>query len=515
MTLLQKTKEIISDSIKSVIFIDEKGLESYQKKSSTNVLEESLSKSLYQNFKKRGVSLTTHKFKPDDLKDEGIKEYLLKRRDLVLLDWRLDGDSSGELYSLEILSEIVKSNHLHFCSIYTTEPKVNDIINNVRSYFTGYNREYYDNLNLDLSAYESSFSTKPFTDITYDAKKNGRLYGQFRDLNEDLPASLTESTGLDFADALVQVKHALSGLHKSTTENPVPTIIDYKNKTLVINNTIITIIPKTENSAAKILAKLSKQVKSSKNCYSQILGLDMQNLLLNEAAFIDENLLSTTLDTLMYHRKQLEENNLYNDFPNFIKSVMFENIKLSLQKNDFKSLEKSFLDRITKKKPKTSDNEIAKLNTFYNGSIIHEKSKLGFGDLLFDSAKNEYYLCITALCDCLFPEKIKNNFYFVKGKKVTDFKKEIKNGDSGFKSFIDHETCIVWANEGDYIKPFQIYVHSSNYNSGIIELNMINENELVPLELEYKFTLKTSYAQRIANHSFSYPIRVGVDFVKG
>lgn len=515
MTLLQKTKEIITDSIKSVIFIDEKGLESYQKQSSVEVLEENLSKSLYKNFKKKGVSLTTHKFRPDDLKDEDIKEYLLKRRDLVLLDWRLDGDNSGELYSLEILSEIVKSNHLHFCSIYTTEPRVNDIINNIRSYFTGYNKEYYDNLNLDISAYEKSFSIQPFSEITYDDKKNGRLFGQFRDLDENLPSIIVESTGLSFARALVQVKHALSSFHKSSNGNPTPTIIDHKNKTLVINNTIITIISKTENSAVKILDKLSKQIKSSKNCFSQILGLDMQNSLLNEAAFIDENLLSTTLDTLMFHRKQLEENNLDNDFPNFIKSVMYENIKLSLQKNDFKSLEKSFLDKITKSKPKTSDNEIAKLNTFYNGSIIKNKTTLGFGDLLIDNEKQEYYLCITALCDCLFPDKIKNNFYFVKGKKVSNFKKEIKEGDSGFKSFIDYETCIVWANEGEYIRPFQIHVNSSNYNDEKIETGLIIENQLVTLELDYKFTLKTTYAQRIANHSFSYPIRVGVDFVKG
>lgn len=515
MTLLQKTKEIISDSIKSVIFIDEKGLESYQEESSTNVLEENLSKSLYKNFKKKGVSLTTHKFKPDDLKDDCIKEYLLKRRDLILLDWRLDGDNSGELYALEILSEIVKSQHLHFCSIYTTEPKVNNIINNIRSYFTGYNSEYYDKIIEDLSAYENSFSAQPFTEINYNEKKNGKLFSQFSDLDEELPSIIKESTNLNFPDALVQVKHALSGLHKSTTKNPVPAIIDHTNKTLVINNTIITIIPKTENSPAKILAKLSKQVKNSKSCFSQILGLDMQNSLLNEAAFIDENLLSTTLDTLMYHRKQLEENNLDNDFPNFIKSVMYENIKFSLQKNDFKSLEKSFLDKITKNKPKTSDNEIAKLNTFYNGSIINNKTTLGFGDLLIDNLKNEYYLCITALCDCLFPDKIKNNFYFVKGKKVSNFKKVIKEGDSGFKSFIDYETCIVWASEGEYIKPFQIHVHSTNFNNGKIELKLINENQLLSLKLEYKFTLKTSYAQRIANHSFSYPIRVGVDFVKG
>lgn len=513
MTLLQKTKEVIADSIKSVIFIDEKGLESYQQKSSTEISEENLSINLYKNFKKKGISLTTHRFKPDDLRDSDIKEYILKRRDLVLLDWRLDGDQSGEIYSLEILSEVVKSNHLHFCSIYTTEPHINNIINNIRSYFTGYNKDYYDKIILDLSAYEDSFTSQPFNQISFD-DNNGKLFKKFRDLDEELPNLIKESTGLNFPDALVQVKHAISGFHKSLSINSIPSIIDLKNNTFVLNNTIITIISKTENNATKILDKLSRQVKNSKSCFSQILGLDMQNTLLNEAAFIDENLLSTTLDTLMYHRKQLEENNFDNDFPNFIKSVMYENVRLSLEKNDFKSLEKPFLDKITKKRLKTSDNEIAKLNTFYNGSIIDSKKTLGFGDLLKDTYTNEYYLCITALCDCLFPDKIKNNFYFVKGRTVSNFKKEIKEGDSGFKSFINEKTCIVWANQGEYIKPIQINVPSPTFTDGKIELRLINDNCLVSVELEYKFTLKSSYAQRIANHSFSYPIRVGVDFVK-
>ena len=44
---------------------------------------------------------------------------------------------------------------------------------------------------------------------------------------------------------------------------------------------------------------------------------------------------------------------------------------------------------------------------------------------------------------------------------------------------------------------------------------MIGMHKLpVTIKLEYKFTLRTNYTQRIANHAFSHPLRVGIDFVK-
>lgn len=53
MSLLQKTKEIVSNSIKSVIFIDEKALENYKRKSLVFIPEEELSINLDSNFKKK------------------------------------------------------------------------------------------------------------------------------------------------------------------------------------------------------------------------------------------------------------------------------------------------------------------------------------------------------------------------------------------------------------------------------------------------------------------------------
>ena len=134
MTLLQKTKEIVSNSIKSVIFIDENALENYKKKSPTYIREEELSINLDNNFKKKGISLSVHRFKNSDLTNSNILEYLFNRRDLVLLDWKLNGNE-GEEHSLELLSKVVKQKHIHFCSIYTSEDNFDDIINNICTFF--------------------------------------------------------------------------------------------------------------------------------------------------------------------------------------------------------------------------------------------------------------------------------------------------------------------------------------------------------------------------------------------
>ena len=122
-------------------------------------------------------------------------------------------------------------------------------------------------------------------------------------------------------------------------------------------------------------------------------------------------------------------------------------------------------------------------------------------------------MCITALCDCLYPENIKNNFFFVKGTPADNLEIPIKKGDDGFKSYINKTTCILWTT-GDYVKPFQLHLPTTEITDSIIKPLIISNSELNELTLEYVFSLKSSYAQRIANHTFAHPIRVGVDFVK-
>jgi imidazole glycerol phosphate synthase subunit HisF len=62
----------------------------------------------------------------------------------------------------------------------------------------------------------------------------------------------------------------------------------------------------------------------------------------------------------------------------------------------------------------------------------------------------------------------------------------------------------------------QFSVVDTQFNqNGEILLNFLkSDGEKDSFKAEYLTTIKSNYTQRIANHAFSYPIRVGVDFVK-
>lgn len=516
MTLFQKTREIINESIKSAIFIDEKAYEPFSTIPSGNHIETALSQNLLKKFKTKGISLSIHKFSPNDFNNATKISYLLKKRDLVLLDWKLDGEN-GEEFSLRLLSKIIQEKNIHFCSIYTSQNNSDEIINNILAYFSGFDRAYYENIFNELDPYLDGQEVL-LDQISYDNREtNKSLTKSIIEINSELPKIITELTTIrGLGDALTQVKIAFSSLQKAQqTIKYIPKHLNRDNKTLNINNTIITIISKDEDNASKIINKIISQVSKSENCYSQILGLDMQNVFNNETSFIDENLLDTNLDTLMFHRRQLIDNKLENEFENFIKIILLEHSKLKLENSLLKTLEKTFLDRVTKKRLNIESQKIAKLNTFYNGCFINNKELLNFGDV-FKDEKGNFYLCITPLCDCILHEGKSNigfKYYFVKGQKF-DLENAIKIGEKGFVSFLNEKTSINWKTD-EYIKPFQLYIPNPSLNENkLTYFDWDEKNEKVEIEIEYIFTIRRNYTQRIVNHAFGHPIRVGVDFVK-
>jgi len=177
------------------------------------------------------------------------------------------------------------------------------------------------------------------------------------------------------------------------------------------------------------------------------------------------------------------------------------------------------------------------MNVFYNALTLKSNKKLNFGDVFIDE-DGGYYMCITALCDCFRPSKIKNIYYFVKGTSMSR-DTALKLGDSAFINFVAFNQVVVWSNidqEGDdpamaryqpvYIKPISYQVKDFQFQENVIEIRRIFHNDaenekkeiigedIEFLKIKYITTIKPTYAQRIANHAFAHPIRVGVDFVK-
>ncbi len=572
MTYSEKTLEIVTTSIKSAVFIDEKARGVYEYEGlDDKLLEERLSIAIYNNFKNNGISLAVHKFKVADRENENLLQYLFNDRDLVLLDWKLQGEG-GEEYSLELLSRVVDSNHINFCCIYTTETNIDNIFFNILSYFSGINSELFQKIRDEyVSIYEDSINEikKSYNYIDYNHSDNGRYLGRLH--QEGLKFDeLIEFCGgnIDKKEALFLLMLASGDYHKSPKANFKPSLISIESRTLIINNTIICILNKEnalEEEPIAIIKNLSEKIESSKNSFTQLLGIEMQNIFNTTGSFADENLLKISKEALFAHRKYIKEKNNDNDIPfkTLIKQVLLEHAYLKLRTVKLSLLNDEFLESQIDITAELDDDQVALINTFYNSvsvKSLNEDSQpnLNFGDV-FKDENNDYYLCITALCDCLRPDKIKQNFYFVKGKKI-DVKLANTLGDSAFISYVGQDEAISWiALEPDtqieidqtgkteqelelerlrienkmltthkylpvYIKPHSFNVKNPKIIDSVIEIRRIesikvenvtkDNGDIAFSTIRYITTLRPSYTQRIANHSFTHPIRVGVDFVK-
>lgn len=541
MTYQTTANKIIRESIKSAVFIDENALPFYSSASEPSIYEERLSVELFNNFKDNGISLAIHKFKNGNENETELKKYLFEARDLVLLDWKLDGEY-GEESSLRMLADVINSAHIHFCVIYTSEPNLDNVYANIVSYFSGKDKFFYDSLLEKFDAYEDVLAPIFERFNLFNNALNRPLITDIKAIGTEFCSQLNE-TNTNIIEAFKHLKIAFSTLHKSNKCLSIPELISFENKTIVINNTIVTLIHKNDedatNDAESLIERFSTQIVNSKNSYTQLLGLEMQSLFSRNGAFIDSNFINVSKKTLAYHRNQLmEETDSDVPFREVMKKVFLEHANLNLNTSELKILSPVIFE--TESSDEIPDeNELASMNVFYNSLKLSTKEKkLDFGDV-FKVGENEFYICITALCDCLRPQKTDYIFYFAKGQSIP-IEKAMKLGDTAFISFIAKDKAIVWSNldivkseseEGRqkelehfkykpiYIKPLSFLVHNPEFIDDSISLARVfqykqEKGDLEFINLKYVTTIKPNYAQRIANHAFTHPVRIGVDFVK-
>ena len=80
---LKTAKNIVQESIKSAVYIDENAREPFEELTQAPTEEQTRSVELYDNFKEAGISLSIFKYQFDKYQEQ--KKYLFSGRDLVLL----------------------------------------------------------------------------------------------------------------------------------------------------------------------------------------------------------------------------------------------------------------------------------------------------------------------------------------------------------------------------------------------------------------------------------------------
>lgn len=570
----QKAFEILSSSINSAVFIDEKAKDFFSNTPvDTEIVEEKLSVDLFNTFKNNGKSLTVHKFEKANIENKEVLNYLFNGKDLILLDWELD-DVTGQEYSLQLLSRSIELPYINFCCIYSRSTNFNEIPNFLTAYFSGLNK-------VEFITIAENYGHLTIEEIQkFHSNSNNEIDSFFNENSiniEEFPIERLKNKSKQ--DILTLIYIALKNEKYIIPENKLNYEVIHSNDgSFIINNTFVLVLKKEENTDTEyetLIRRISNEIVKNRSSFFQLLGLEMQTIFNTNERFIDETILKSSTEALFSFR-----NHLNNDktFGIIIKKLLLEQSTLKLRTAKLKLLDSEFLSSYseTLKDNEIKSDDLLQLNTFYNSVTVkglnpEDIPNLNFGDVFKDDTNN-YYLCITALCDCYYPNKIDHNFYFVTGKEFEDSELALVLGDTAFISFLTNGKAVYWGNLDDpkikkikepslsnseddskklkndidtlkqtiqnllsnqgklsnflyvpfYIKP-KVY-NVENYK--LINNKMriwditnkqagenLNQN-LNYFEVEYVTTLRNDYAQRIANHAFGHPARVGVDFVK-
>ncbi len=546
-------RKIIRDSIVSAIFIDDDIVEPFSIQEDKDQPQFTLSQNMYESFRKEGKSLDFYKFRKNiDWQED--REYLFNYRDLLILDWQLDKAAGFQQHeTMNILKEAVHTDSLHFVSLYTAERErddFSDIFYLLKSFFCGlYSPNFRTRFNEMIENLESEgIDTSFFNAVGGDFKRMtlARSSGKAESMKE-LKKKISDYLGDRYRifDRFVKTAAPLPelacdiigycinqqtfGVHEEETLQVNTEHIN--DNFVVIKNTIIQIANKSNPGPGELFSTFTNAIQKVCGNILTLISLEIRSLLRKSSGFVGKDANSIS-DSILFH-----QNGKKVGFPDFLLGILRDQL---LSHFDYKSgklfaisetfwngyklernvaeLEAPFGNKkeVAAKgtiESKPHYNELLKLNVYYNELSLkkEEADILKFGDLFscvnaFVRADGNFFLCITAHCDCLQPgENIKNNFYFIAGQRHPSEEAAIEERDGGHNSFIRFEgknIAIKWESRPIVLKIPNNKINALTGTDGLDK----------PYTLVYVTTLKESYTQRMANNSFAFAMRVGIDF---
>ncbi len=540
---------IIQDSIKSAVFIDDKVLLPFEEEKDGLINHSDM----YFTFIQRQCSLTFYRFEKDWQEHEN---YLFDNRDLIILDWQLTESEPKYIDALKILETAIQKESLHFCSIYTKVEENNNEdqilfkilyyfnylvdfnkvnLNRIKDIFTQFCED--NGLNED----DLLLKLKPKLKETLlyweniDRKKNSKkeIYSILLDElnNRQQWNSIFEEYSLNLFEGLFCLFFALEEFGFPSSQRIYPIKIYYIDKQwrIYINDSIIIISNKKTIGNDKFYDSYKNYLIKEKNVFLTLLGLEIKNKFRQSSGFIGNELSEISQIAFFYHNKnkekkefKIEQKELYE----FLKKIWLDQATSIFHQNNLKLLEEieDFIEQheIIRKVEKFEENisttenhqkELFHLNKFYNVLNYNPQKDdlITFGDI-FKSVKDGaevYFLCITPLCDCVSPDKIDHQYSFVRHENViNNYYNCLKDAEGKHVSFIKFKDEMIGIDWGKS-KPFTLYIKNPNILSPS-KIHFLNKY----WDLEFVCRLKENYAQRIANHAYQYPLRVGVSFAQ-
>lgn len=549
MSFDEISQQIVKKSVRSAVCIDDAYASAYTPTENLIGLNWEESADLYRRFREDGCcDLDIFQFTSYD--DTWGKEHVKYNKDLLILDWELNPLAAGEKYldSLRIIKDVVESYKIPFILIYTNTEDLHSVGKRLVSSFNEISEKGFDQLctkcNRQFQGLSDSEEDLDFKNVSnemfQDFYEYVHFYSRRAELREEIIAKLIES--LEVRDECQEkFKNGLFKIFKSQNDNPdeilhlaiaalndnsdshTLTRIEINKHAYRINGTIVIIYHKQDKEGGvkpeNLFAEFADSIVKNPYSFLNLLSLEFKDKLREDFSIIGTEFSRISEPAFLFHLNNYRDKktnalDLKYIYDFILKSWVSE---LYAQKtNEHSNVLEYLAERIENLKsesPRLFDienanilKELVRYSAFISNTNLRtrEDKTLRFGDIFRRENTEEYFLCVTPLCDCVRPkEKINDNFYFVKGIVEQDNQKALRKAESGFYSFIevdDVPLSIEWK-----CKPFTSYITRND----ITEMTLHYSGKV--LELKHVTILKENYVQRISNQSFGYGFRVGVD----
>jgi hypothetical protein len=534
-------KQIIKDAIRSAICIDDKYCAPYESHEDGLNFEEP--KKLYYSFRKHGhCDLDVYHF--ENKKEWKKHKYLTHNKDLMVLDWELEQESVPKYAAtLDILDYVVSGSIIPFVVIYTKTPDLGVVSEILIERFNKFDSTHYkdliDTLEEEFNELsENSDEIERFIDgniaLFHDYIKTFTkreeilsrfiselhtfldLKGQEKKCLRSFKASSKKlfDTASDSEAMLTASNVVLSRERKKVSGEYNTSRVEINQLCYSINGVIIIILHKIGEkdgvSPENLFDTFSKAIRNSPYSVINLIALEIKDKLREDFSVIGTKFNTVNEEAFLYHAE-----NYYSeeDTPNF-KLIPFKNFvvrswihellqhSLDIELRSFQLIE-PMLPKVVNKNPDLYHSLVTYASLVSTVKLKNRKNwKLGFGDLF--KSKETYFLCITPHCDCFEPKKINHQFYFIKGDSIK-LESGLKKAEQGYFSFFMEENRPVVVNWD--CKPFTAYIPDEINILSSKKFNYAGES----YDLSYVCSIKENYTQRIANNSFGYGYRVGID----
>lgn len=542
-------KDVIRNSIRSAICIDDRYASAYEEDTSNLIVDEP--RKLHKSFREEGLcDLDIYRF--TTYEETWKPSVMLSNKDLLILDWELDADGNYD-NAIKILTQVIESKKIPFVVIYTSTTNLHSVSKALIKEFTPYDTEVFQSVSDALKANCTAISDDPdsieadlfleeITGVFYEyifnwenrQETETRILASFRDkfavkpkitdgaIKSKVSASV-KTIVAQTSDGLLELAMMSIAQESGTKSAFRIERISTKQHAFHLNGAIVLVYHKQDKEDGikpeDLFKVFAEAVVSNPHNYLNILSLELKDQLRESFSKIGTQFSRTDERAFFFHLENYrtlnngEDYNLRSIYDFILKSWIGElhQQRINEQPSILQFANYRYITLISPppKKLTESDNDLVKELVRYCAYVSTSKVvgrsdlTLRFGDLLVNQANpHEYFLCITPSCDCLHTENNNNNFYFVKGSNFNSFK-AIQEAETGFHSFIllDNEPkCIKWQ-----CKPFTSYITTNDIDQ--LKFNYCGTE----IQLQHLIILKENYAQRIANESFGYGHRVGVD----